>query len=75
MVSFVSASAARGCGLSSTQIFGARQFIAGIINHIMARKPGSDKRTHLGEFHLHHNRNEDQKRLQDIGGDHDAIGN
>jgi hypothetical protein len=39
MVSFLAASAAIHAGLRSTQVFGAREFVAGVVDHFI--------RTHL----------------------------
>jgi hypothetical protein len=44
MVGFVAAGAAGGSGLSAAEIFGAGEFVAAVVDHVVARKPGRDKR-------------------------------
>jgi len=61
---FLSAGAASASRLSAAQIRGAGQFIAAVINHVVARQSGRDVGPHLLDLHMDHDRGKNQKRFQ-----------
>jgi hypothetical protein len=75
MMRLVPTGAAGRAGLGSAKIFRPWKFIPRVINHVVTRNSGSNVGLHLRDFYLHHDRGEDQEGLQQIGGDHDAVGN
>jgi hypothetical protein len=72
MARFTAPGAAGGSSLRAAEILGARKFVAAVINYVVAGKSGRDEGSQLRDLHLHHNHGKDQKRLQHIGGKHDA---
>jgi hypothetical protein len=50
VMGFVTASATGGSGLGASQIFGAREFVAGVIEHFIGPYLGCGVRTKLGDF-------------------------
>ena len=64
VVRFIAAGPPGGSGLSAAEIFGARKFVAAVVDHVMAGESGRDEGLQLGDLHLHGDRGKDQKRLQ-----------
>jgi hypothetical protein len=75
MVGFAAASPAGISTSSAAEIFGTREFVTTVVDHVVAGKWGCDKGSQLRDLHWHRDSGKDQKGLQHIGGNHDAQGN
>jgi hypothetical protein len=75
MVGLVAAGFSRASCFRAAEVLSAREFVAAVIDHIVARGGRYDNRTQLVNLHLHKNCGHDQESFQDIGGDHDPKGN
>jgi hypothetical protein len=64
MVSFVSSSAAGGSCLSAAEILGARKFVAGVVDHVVAGELGRHIRTKLSKLHRNDNRGKNQEGFE-----------
>jgi hypothetical protein len=72
---FSAAGPAGGSGLGAAKVFGARKFVATVIDHIMAGESWRHEGLYLGNLYLHGDCGKNQKRLHHVGGNHDAEGN
>jgi hypothetical protein len=71
MVRFISASFARVPSFSAANILGAWEFVAAVIDHVVAGESGRNVRSQLLDLYLDEDRREDQERLQHVRRDHD----
>lgn len=67
MVGFLSSGAARGSGLSATEILGAREFVAAVIDNVVAVRFGGDVGTELRQLYRHDYGRKYEKGLQQPG--------
>ena len=66
--------AAGGAGLSSAEVFGARQFVAGIVDHFVGLQLGRGVGTKAGNLTRKNRDDEQQKRLNQQRSQHAAVG-
>jgi hypothetical protein len=74
VVSFVAAGAARHPGLRSGQVLGAGQFVAGIIDHVVAGQLGRSIGAHLPDLYRQDDDHEQEEKLHPQRGQHAAVG-
>jgi hypothetical protein len=72
VVRFIASSHTGPAGFRASQILGAREFVAAVINHVVTGECGHNHGPQFVDFYLHENCGEDQEGLHDVGGDHDA---
>jgi hypothetical protein len=70
---FVTTGAASGSGLGAAKVFGARQFVAGVIDDFIGTHLGHRVGTHLGNLSGKNHDDKQQECLQQHCGDHSAI--
>ena len=64
MVGLLTTGVASRAGLSAAQIFGARQFVAGVIDHFVGLKAGWGIGAEVGDFAGDNQQNQGQKCLE-----------
>ncbi len=74
VVRFAAAGAASGAGLCAAQIFGARQFVAGVVNHFIGLQLGHSVGAKLVDLPRDNDNNEQQKQLQQPRSQHAPVG-
>ena len=74
MMGFVTAGAAGSSGLGAAKIFGARQFVAGVIDHFMGPYLGCGVRTEPGNLARNHDDDKQQEGLENPTGQHARVG-
>ena len=74
MMGFVTAGAAGSSGLGAAKIFGARQFVAGVIDYFIGTHLGCGVRTEAGNLARNHYDDKQQEGLENPTGQHARVG-
>src|SRR5580700_8504264 len=71
---FMASGAPGGSGLGAAQVFGARQFVAGIIDHFIGLHLGWSVRAKLGNLLRDNDQDKQHERFQQQGSEHACVG-